>query len=302
MRNATCERLIDLYSKTPFVFLTGDLGFQALEPLQKVMGEHFINAGIAEQNMVSVAAGLAYEGMDVWVYSIAPFCYARPFEQIRNDVCLHNMPVKLIGNGGGYAYGVMGASHHALEDYGVLMGLQNMHIFVPAFSEDLGAICMKMSECPHPSYLRLGKCEKPESFNIPNYAPWRKLVDGAGSVVLTIGPFVGGLIAKCIEIDEERRPEIWSVTELQKDGLSLPKDFLESVRRKKRLIVAEEHVAQGGLGQIVSLLLLQNGIQLDSFEHICAMGYPSGTYGSQVFHRAECGLTPEQILERVGVK
>src|SRR5436305_12930222 len=96
-----------------FVFLTGDLGFKALEPLRAMMGKRFINAGVAEQNMISVAAGLARAGMRPWAYSIAPFIYARPFEQTRNDVCLHKLPVVLIGNGGGYGYGVMGATHPA---------------------------------------------------------------------------------------------------------------------------------------------------------------------------------------------
>ena len=87
------------------------------------MGSRFINAGVSEQNMVSVAAGLARSGLRPWTYSIAPFLYARPFEQIRNDVCFHHLPVILVGNGGGYGYGVMGSSHHALEDYGCLLTL-----------------------------------------------------------------------------------------------------------------------------------------------------------------------------------
>ncbi len=115
-----------------FVFLTGDLGYMALEPLQKAAGPRFINAGISEQNMISVAAGLASQGFSPWAYSIAPFIYARPLEQVRNDVCLHDLPVKLVGNGGGYAYGVMGSSHHAIDDYGILLTLLNMRVFIPA--------------------------------------------------------------------------------------------------------------------------------------------------------------------------
>ena len=126
MRNAFCSALVAMSAERKFVFFTGDLGFNALEPLQEAMGGRFINAGVAEQNMVSVAAGAASIGEQCWVYSIAPFVYARPFEQIRNDVCLHDFDVKLVGNGGGYGYGVMGATHHAIEDYGVLCSLQNM--------------------------------------------------------------------------------------------------------------------------------------------------------------------------------
>ena len=107
----------------------------ALEPLRDAMGSRFINCGVAEQNMVSVAAALSYEGLEAWTYTIAPFCYARAFEQIRNYMCLHGLAVKLLANGGGYAYGVMGPTHHALEDYGILLTLPNMTAFVPAFTK-----------------------------------------------------------------------------------------------------------------------------------------------------------------------
>ena len=137
MRDAACRAWVALAQRAPFVFLTGDLGFRALEPLRDALGERFVNAGVAEQNMVSVAAGLASQGLSAWVYSIAPFCYARPYEQIRNDVCLHGFPVKLVGNGGGYGYGAMGATHHALEDYGVLLALPAMEAWIPAFDADV---------------------------------------------------------------------------------------------------------------------------------------------------------------------
>ena len=106
--------------------------------------------------MVSVAAGLARSGFRPWVYSIAPFVYARPYEQVRNDVCLHRLPVVLVGNGGGYGYGVMGASHHALEDYGALLCLQHMRAYVPAFDQDVAAQVQVLFAIDHPAYLRLG--------------------------------------------------------------------------------------------------------------------------------------------------
>src|SRR3954468_8135907 len=146
MRNVFCQSLVEASRRPDFVFLTGDLGFKALEPLRDALGDRFINAGVAEQNMVSVGAGLARAGLRPWVYSIAPFIYARPFEQIRNDVCLHGLPVVMVGNGGGYGYGVMGATHHALEDYGALLPLQNITAFVPAFAQDVVDSVRKLSE------------------------------------------------------------------------------------------------------------------------------------------------------------
>ena len=101
MRKILCDTLVESSGDPDFVFLTGDLGYMALEPLRDAMGPRFINAGVAEQNMVSVTAGLALTGFRPWAYSIAPFIYGRPFEQIRNDICMHDLPVVLIGNGGG---------------------------------------------------------------------------------------------------------------------------------------------------------------------------------------------------------
>jgi transketolase len=298
MRNEACQRWIDLFRERPFVFLTGDLGFRALEPLRDAMGERFINAGIAEQNMVSVAAGLANRGLDTWIYSIAPFCYARPFEQIRNDICLHGLPVKLVGNGGGYGYGVMGATHHALEDYGVLLSLQKMHAFVPAFAADLEELIPKIAAFPYPAYLRLGRCERPADYAVPSYAPWRKLISGEGPVVLVVGPLVGGLLAALQRLDRKLRPVLWALTELPLEANPVPSDFIADLERSRSLCVVEEHVASGGAGQMIAHFLLTRGVQLN-FEHVCSQGYPSGSYGSQEFHRKECGLDPESLKNLV---
>src|SRR5947209_15206574 len=192
MRNAFCRAMIDAATADPsVVFLTGDLGYKALEPLRDSMGPRFINAGVAEQNMVSVAAGLARSGLLPWTYSIAPFIYARPYEQIRNDVCLHDLPVRLVGNGGGYGYGVMGATHHALEDYGSLLCLQNLHAFIPAFARDVPDIVRRLMSFPHPAYLRLGLAEESEDLPLPPYAAWRKIVSGdgtTGATIVGVGP------------------------------------------------------------------------------------------------------------------
>ena len=298
MRNAMGSALIDLYKKHDFVFLTGDLGFMALENLRDAMGVHFINAGVAEQNMAAVAAGMASAGLQCWIYSIAPFIYARPFEQIRNDICSHNLDVKLIGNGGGYGYGSMGPTHHALEDYGILLTLQNMHVFIPAFAEDVPIIISKMAGIHRPAYLRLGKCEKPKGFELPEYAGWRKLVPGNNAVILAVGPVAGPIMGAILALMPESRPELWVLTELPVND-TLPTDFLESIERCKHLIVVEEHVLQGSVGQMIAHRILTAGIKLSIFEHAYAMGYPSGFCGSQTFHRRECGLDPDGILSRV---
>lgn len=296
MRNILCKSLVEYSANSEFVFLTGDLGYNALELLRDDMGSRFINAGVAEQNMVSVAAGMAKVGLRPWVYSIAPFVYARPFEQIRNDVCMHDLSVKLIGNGGGYAYGVMGATHHALEDYGVLLGLLNMHAFVPAFAEDVPIIIKRLFDFNHPAYLRLGACEKPKDFELPPYAPWRRLLTGKGPTMLIVGPLAGGILSSLRDIDASIRPNLWVLTELPITVKMIPDDLIIDLRRSNHLFVIEEHVAQGGVGQMIARCLMIMGEAPSRFTHHCASGYISGLYGSQKFHRRECGLDPEGIV------
>jgi transketolase len=297
LRDEACRCWQDLFIKNPFVFLTGDLGFGALEPLREVMGASFINAGVAEQNMISVAAGMASQGCNTWVYSIAPFCYARPFEQIRNDICLHNFPVKIVGNGGGYGYGSMGASHHALEDYGTLLTLNNMQVYVPAFAADIFPVIHKLAYVNKPAYLRLGRCEKSIETSVPPYAPLRKLRDGKGPVLLVIGPLAGGILTALQHRAIEDSPELWLISELPLQKSELYKKFIEPLRKKERICVVEEHVAPGGLGQMIAHFIVTEGLKLKCFRHLYAKGYPSGNYGSQAFHRCESGIDPQTVLQ-----
>lgn len=294
MRDTFCRELVRHSARPEFVFLTGDLGFKALEPLRAAMPRRFINAGVAEQNMLCVAAGLAHSGFRPWVYSIAPFLYARPFEQIRNNVALPGLPVVLVGNGGGYGYGVMGSTHHALEDYGVLLTLANMRVFIPAFDSDLAPIIDTQMVCTFPSYLRLGLAELPEGFDPPPYAQWRHLVEGDSATLLVAGPLVGGIVREVRKLSREERPSVWLITELPLGNI--PPGFLEDVQRSGHLAVVEEHVSTGGLGQMISHDLMLASVTVRRFTHHYAHGYVSGLYGSQKYHRRESRLDPASVL------
>jgi transketolase len=300
VRQAFCNGLVHQAVSPEFVFLTGDLGFKALEPLRDAMGPRFINAGVSEQNMISVAAGLARSGMRPWTYSIAPFLYARPFEQIRNDVCFHDLPVVMVGNGGGYGYGVMGSSHHALEDYGCLLTLPHMRTFIPAFDSDVSAIIPLLMQTTGPTYLRLGLSEEPKGWPVPEYAGWRKLLDGEGPILAGVGPLIGGMLSTLVALEARVRPEVWLVTELPISHV--PTDFLQSLRLKRDLVVVEEHTLHGSFGQMLAYYLAAAGEQVRSFVHKHALGYVSGLYGSQRFHRAECGLDPTAIVAAVSAR
>ena len=291
MRAAFCQAMLERAARAQFVFLTGDLGFMALEELREAMGPRFINAGVAEQNMIAVAAGMASEGLEVWVYSIAPFLYARPFEQIRNDVCLHALPVRLVGNGGGYGYGVMGPTHHALEDYGVLLTLPAMAAVLPAFDADVGTAVQRMGEHAGPAYLRLGRDEAPSGWPPPPAAaPWRCLLEGDGPVAVVAGPLAGVALSAFADLPPQARPLLWVLDELPLRGSDVPPALLSRLGNAPGLCVIEEHVAHGGLASMLALWLAGQGVAPRRFRHLHARGYPSGRYGSQAFHRHESGL------------
>lgn len=144
------------------VFLTGDLGFSVVEPLQELLGSRFINAGISEANMVSMAASLGACGFEPYLYSITPFITARCYEQIRNDVCYHEARVRLIGIGAGFSYGTLGPSHHALEDATIMSTLPGMTVFSPGTLAELDQLFALSAAIPGPIYYRVGRENGPE--------------------------------------------------------------------------------------------------------------------------------------------
>lgn len=296
MRKQLCDALVERAVKTSMVFITGDLGFMALEPLQESLRERFINAGIAEQNMVSVAAALSRQNLDVWAYSIAPFIYARPFEQIRNDITFHNLPVKLIGNGGGYGYGVMGPSHHAIDDYGSLLTLPNMTVFIPVFNEDVYYVINRAADAQRPAYIRIGREEQHEDYVVPIYKPWRQLTHGDGPVVIAVGPLAGSYISTFLSMPINKRPNLWVVSELPIVSAPPPKNLLDQISNTKMLCVAEEHVSHGGFGADLLLFLAGVNVFPSQFRHLYARAHHYERYGSQTFLREQSGLDVDSML------
>ncbi len=295
MRAELAQAMIALArTRKNLVFLTGDLGYMALEPVAEAFGERFINAGVAEQNAIALAAGLAHEGHLPWVYSTSPFVTLRPYEQIRNDVCLHRLPVKLVGHGGGYGNGIMGATHHCLEDIGVMRVLPNMRVYAPLVADDVSSVVEEMAGDPLPNYLRLNS---PAGIpgGIPPFAAWRRIKAGRKCVVVGIGPVLGNLYELADLLDDI---EIWAVGKLP--IAELPAELMASIREKRRVVTLEEHYAACGLGEALGHLLLRRSVSLDSFVGLCAAGYPSGRYGSQRWHQEESGLAGEALSARLG--
>src|SRR5450631_997740 len=296
MRAEFAQAMVALFeTRKNLVFVTGDLGYLALEGIAKAYGERFINAGVAEQNAVSLAAGLAREGHLPWVYSAAVFTVLRPYEQIRNDVCLHKLPVKLVGNGGGYTYGIMGATHHALEDVGAMRVLPNMRLYLPLVATDVDQVVSRMADDPLPNYLRLSASAKIPG-NVPAFAPWRRLKPGRSCVVIGMGPVLQSLYETGVPdlLDEL---EIWSVGTFPLEDI--PDALAASIKEKRRVITIEEHYLACGLGEALSYLFLKSGAIPESLVCLCAAGYPSGRYGSQRFHQEESGLSGQALVSSI---
>jgi transketolase len=271
------------------IFMTGDLGYGALENVQAALGPRFVNMGVSEQNMVSVAAGLARQGLLPLCYSIAPFAVFRPYEQIRLDVALHHLPVRIVGNGGGYGYGIMGASHHALEDVAVLSCLPNFTCVIPLCNSDVGAAGDALFSHAGPGYLRLALGLWPDSLGVlPAFAPTRRLLVAVNNpprlTVVGMGPV---LLSALPWLKETGRCDVFAVSQLP---LPRPDPLLQaSVAATGQLLVIEEHVARGGLGEHLSILLAKTGTPFQLHHHH-AQGYPTNSYGSQAFHQKQSGL------------
>jgi transketolase len=292
MRNEFAQAIIDSKkSNENLIFLTGDLGYMALETVRDQFGEHFINTGVAEQNMVTMAASLAHEGFIPWCYSISPFVTLRPYEQIRNDVCLHNLPVKLVGNGGGFGYGIMGATHHNIEDIGAMRILPNMKVVVPFNSSDVAEAVLWMVKNPNPNYLRLNLAAK--ATLAEPFAQWRKVKSGSKGLVIGTGP----ILENIMNLPEAEDLEIWLVSIFP--ILDLPLALIDSIKATGKLVTIEEHQGQCGMHESIASLILQSDVLLKKFLPLFAQGYLSGKYGNQQWHQAENGLAGERLQQQI---
>lgn len=278
-------------------FLTADLGFKALEPIEKAFPDRFINVGIAEQHMLGMAAGLALEGKKVIAYSIASFTSMRAFEQVRDDVCYHNLDVKLVGAGGGYNYAAHGVTHHTVEDLAIMRALPHMKVLNPGYSWEAAEATKAMLRTKGPFYVRLGKSpgihfEKP-SFK---FALGRGFVvrDGRDIVIFSTGNVLDVAI-KAAELAEKSSTHTVAV-------VSMPsvKPLDEALLRKlaksaKAVFTLEEHSTIGGLGSAVKEVLFDASLR-PAFH---AFGLPADKFLKDVGDRNYLldlvGLSPEKL-------
>lgn len=247
MRNAFIEELVLLAQQHPHIALVvGDLGYSVVEPFADRFPDRFINAGVAEQNMTGLAAGMASEGYHVFTYSIANFPTFRCAEQIRNDVDYHRLPVTVVAVGGGLAYGALGYSHHAVQDYALMRSMPNLLIAAPGDPLEVRACMRYLVAHPQPSYLRLGKAGESCFHNqVPEVEPgcWLKLtsVDHA-RIVLTTGATMA------MAMERQARALDHAVYSLPLWSMASKFRQVNQVSRCTEVTTLEDHLQDGGFG------------------------------------------------------
>jgi transketolase len=296
MRTAFIQELCAFAEKDDRIWLIcGDLGYSVLEAFADRFPKRYLNAGVAEQNMTGIAAGLAMTGKTVFTYSIANFPVMRCLEQIRNDVCYHNLNVKVVSVGGGLAYGSQGYTHHGVEDLAVMSVMPNITVIAPADPTEVRAATRALVATHGPAYLRLGKAGEPILHKSDIHFEIGRAIQVQDGTDLTLAS-TGGMLGTTIEAANRLRADGLSVRVLSMPTL-VPFDaaaIAKACRDTGGIITVEEHGA-GGLGTQVAEVLaaVSAGTR---FIPIRLSGIPLRTAGSQVQLRTREGLSVEGIL------
>lgn len=279
--------------------ITGDLGFGVLKPFWETVPDQFINAGIAEQNMTAIAAGMALEGKTVFVYSIANFPTMRCLEQIRNDCAYHEANVNIVCVGGGFAYGSLGMSHHATEDLAVMRSLPGVTVFAPADKVEAAAVAKAAAAWPGTCYIRLGRGgETVVRETIDNFRVGKALPVQTGSRVAI---FSTGDIYGEVEVAKDFLSQNGIVSTVYTFPTVKPidSDVIKMCARSHELIVTcEEHNVVGGLGSAVAEVLAETAgaarlVRLGISDTYCS------AVGDQRYLRRQNGLCGDQIADRI---
>lgn len=249
MRNAFIQELVTLARQHPQIALiVGDLGYSVIEPFADEFPDRFVNAGVAEQNMTGLAAGMASEGYHVFTYSIANFPTFRCAEQIRNDIAYHKLPVTVVSVGGGLAYGSLGYSHHAVQDYALIRTLPNMLIAAPGDPMEVRACMRYLIEHPGPSYLRLGKAGEPCFYETPpSVAPgqWLNLRSRQGGRAILSTGAVLQIAMDWVAKGQYTNYSVYSMPLWSMEDKSAQASYL---RKYAEVLTIEDHLTDGGFG------------------------------------------------------
>ncbi len=298
MRVAFVETLTELARHDPRVMLlTGDLGFMALEPFAQAHPTRFINAGVAEQNMIGVATGLAEAGFVPFAYSIVNFAVLRPYEFIRNGPILHQLPVRVVGMGGGFEYGSAGPSHHGLEDIGVTRIQPGLTVIAPADHQQARTALLATWDLPGPVYYRLGKDDKTVVPGLDGrFALGRAQQVRQGGDLLIVA--MGSVASEAAAAAELLAAQGVECTVLVVASLNpAPSDDLAvAVARFPLTLTVEAHYANGGLGSLVAETIAESGAG-SRLVRCAVTARADGRSGGQAYFHQRHGLSRAALVE-----
>ena len=271
MRNTFAEHLTKLNLEVKdLVLIYGDIGNKLFDKFKNDVDSKYINAGIAEASMVSMAGGLAKGGFRPIIYTINSFLYLKSIEQIKLDICYPNLPVILVGTGGGFAYSELGTTHHSLEDIGMLSTIPNLQVLNPADNVEMAACLIWAYNSNKPTYIRIGKKgeyqihEKNLDYSKDYFGPFNIISKPKShNAIFTTGTISKEVVSALREIKIDF--DLWTFPQLK----PMNSEIIEKIAKKyKRIYVIEEHTPYGGLGSAISYLLHNsnyNGIELIFF-------------------------------------
>jgi len=301
MRTAFIETLFELAQRNDrIMLLTGDLGFGVVTRFMQALPQQFVNAGVAEQRLTGLVAGVALSVNIVFSYSIAGFPLLRCYEQIRNDVCYHRANVKIVSIGAGMAYGSVGVTHHATEDLAVMRALPNMLVVAPNDTVEAAHATRAVAAHDGPCYLRLGRFGEP-TIHAPDVAfQLGKAITVREGQDLTL-VVAGGLLKNALLAAESLAQRGLQARVLSMHTVK-PLDVeavLAAARETPAIFTLEEHTVMGGLGSAVAEVLLESGCRPRYFKRIGLQDTFTSTVGGQEYLRSVYGLDVPSILRAV---
>ena len=299
MRREFVHRLVDLARDDDrIVLLTGDLGFAALEPFAEAFPRRFFNAGVAEQNMIGVATGLAEAGFTPYTYSISTFASMRPYEFIRNGPVLHKLPVRIVGIGEGVDYGHNGPTHFALEDVALMRAQPGLAVVTPAEDAQLGKALSDVQALPGPAYIRLSK----SSFRVPGLdgqfelGRTHQIGNGEDVAIITMGAMATtGL--RAAELLAERGVSA-TVVVVSAVAPAPTEDLAVALSTVPIALSVEAHYITGGLGSLVAEVIAERGVPCQLVRAGVA-STPVGISGGREYMHEKLGLSPHMLVESV---
>jgi transketolase len=295
MRKAFTQALVSLAERDPrIVFLTGDLGFLALEPFAERFPDRFFNVGVAEQNMVGLATGLAEAGFIPFAYSIAPFAALRPYEFIRNGPVLHRLPVRIAGVGGGFEYGHAGPTHYGLEDAGVMRLQPGLTVIAPADHRQTRTAVEATWDLSGPVYYRLGKDDVTTVPGLDGrFELGRAQVVARGGDVLLVA--MGSVAVEAVAAARLLATRGVAATVLVVASLSPPPvaDLVRELRRVPAAVTVEAHYVNGGVGSLVAEVAAEHGLGCRVVR--CGVRTTPSRSGSQEYLWRRHGLAREAL-------